>query len=146
MKFLALAAVLALSLTGCGTVRALVGPDPALVAAEPTLKRGLGTDTAHFPEHKDENEKAGAALGDYTNPPPSPVPGILATILGILASPTGLTGIVAAGSAVAAVFANRKANVVAGTVNQHAELIDSVTPEAADFAAKVKTKAKPPVG
>lgn len=141
MRFLALVAVLAL--TGCGTIRSLVGPDPALVAAKPVLNRGLATDTAVNPEHKPENDKAGAALGDATDPAPSPIPGILTVLIAALGGPAGVGTLAVAGAAGVTAYLNRKKVIaVESAVDQHATLIDSVTPESADFAAKAKTKAK----
>jgi len=140
-----LLAVLALlALTSCALARSVVGPDPALVEVAPTLRRGLATDTQVNPGHEAENKRAGEVVGDVTAPPaPTPAPGWLQLLLAAVLTPTG-AGIATAGSALVLSYLNRKSiGTVTKAVDQHADVIDAVAPESAEWAARVKPPAKP---
>lgn len=134
MKTLLLAAVLLAP--GCGTIRALVGPDPALVAVAPTINRALDSDSAARPENKPQNDRAKGVLENNVNPPPLDGSGWLALLASLL-TPTNIGIASALGTGVVAVLKGRKTEKV---VDQHADLIDSVTPEEAEFAAKTKKR------
>lgn len=73
---LVVALLAALALTGCGALRAVVGPDPALVAAQPTIEAALGRDSAANPEQKPANDAASDALDGAVNPTFPPIPPI----------------------------------------------------------------------
>ncbi len=136
MRALALVAVLGLAgLTGGGTLRARAGPDPALVAVAPTIQQALANDSAAHPENAAKNNAAGQALDNNVNPPPIVTPeGISA----LFTTAPGLGAIAAVAGLIAMVLRQRtQTRVVSEAVAQHADLIDSVTPEAADFAKKV---------
>lgn len=64
------------ALTGCGALRAIVGPPPALVQAQPTIEAALGRDSAANPEQKPANDAAADALEEAVNPtfPIPPIP------------------------------------------------------------------------
>lgn len=84
-----LALLLALALTGCGTIRALAGPDPALAAAAPAINGALDRDSAAHPEFAPQNEQSKVALDGAVNPvlpvlPPIPLPGPWTPILSII--------------------------------------------------------------
>lgn len=128
--------VLVLALSGCGVLRTLVGPDPALVAAKPTIDRALGEHAANHPDLKFEDDKAREAVGGATQHGPDGL-GWFQLLLS-LATPVNVTS---GAAAVAALLAWLKGRKTAAVVDQHAELIDSVTPEKAEFAARTK-KAK----
>ncbi len=76
MRTLFLVAVLALT-AGCGTVRALAGPDPGFAAAAPGIGAALDRDSIAHPEFKAQNDAAKALLESVTKPglpPPPPNP------------------------------------------------------------------------
>jgi uncharacterized protein YceK len=135
MKRLAAVLLLALALTGCGTVRALAGPDPALVAVAPTIQQALANDSAAHPENKPKNDAAGTALDNNVNPPPIiPPEGISA----LFTTAPGLGAITAVAGLIALVLRQRQqTKIVSEAVAQHADLIDSVTADSADDAKKV---------
>jgi len=134
----ALALVLALSLTGCGTIRALAGPDPALVIVVPTIRQALANDSAAHPENKPRNDEAGKAIDGAVNPPTVTAP---EAVMGIGAFFTSVPGLAAIGTLITAIggvlYNRRQTQVVGAAVAQHAELIDSVTADSADDAKKV---------
>lgn len=86
-----------LALTGCGTIRALAGPNPGLVEAKPTIDKALDERSAAKPETKPENDKAKAAIADSTTPglpeppkdPTSPTDWLLWGLASITAAFTG---------------------------------------------------------
>lgn len=158
--------VVSFALCGCGSLGLGAPPDPALVAADQTIVQALDADTLAHPEHAAKNETAKKALSGAVDPksvPPAPAagdPAWYAQVLAILAAaqaagagsgtPVGLT--VAAGAGVAAfLITNGKSlyrlikgqpsagelKATTAAVDQHAKLIDSVTTDAADSAAKV---------
>jgi len=136
MRALALVAVLAL--TGCGTIRALAGPDPALVAVAPTIHGALAGDSVAHPENKPKNDAAWTALDNNVNPPPIIPEGAATGIAALFTTAPGLGAITAVAGVLALVLRQRQqTKVVSEAVAQHADLIDSVTAEAADFAKKV---------
>jgi hypothetical protein len=142
MKRLALVVVLAL--TGCGTVRALAGPDPALAAAAPDIRQALANDATLHPENKNKDADADAALANAVDSKRGPAAADALTGLGqLFGTAPGLAavgGLLTAAGGLWHTLANRKKlDVVAGTVDQHAGLIDSVTPDTAADAAKTKS-------
>jgi len=139
MRALALVAVLALAgLTGCGTVRALAGPDPALVAVAPTIQQALVNDSAAHPENKPKNDAAGQALESNVNPPTVDAPSVFSEVGALFTTVPGLAAVGGVLTAIGVLLDSRKRSRAVGVaVAQHAELIDSVTPESADFAKKV---------
>jgi hypothetical protein len=132
-----------LPLTGCALLAP--GPDPSLVASKPAIVVALHNDTLMHPDHKAANEAAEKVLADKTKEPvmaPS-APEIADTITGIGGLLTTVPGLTAVGAVIAGVggilhsiLTSKKVMAVAGAVDQHAALIDSVTPEAADSASK----------
>lgn len=78
MKKLLLVVAL-IGLTGCGMVRALVGPTPELAAAAPHIEAALDRDSAANPEQQPQNERSKEALDGEVHPvfpPLPPIPGL----------------------------------------------------------------------
>jgi len=133
----------ALALTGCSSL-GLGAPDPIVYVA-PTIDGALDRDSALHPENKPANDKARAVVDEKAQAPKMSPPAAADAISGIGALLTTIPGLTAVGAVVTGVGAvlhsiltRKQVGAVAGAVDQHAALIDSVTPEAADFAATAK--------
>lgn len=149
-KLLVLLAVVALA--GCGTVSGIFGgkPDPRMAENYRDMMHFAKNDTDPTEaERKAEALRRAKELADEQSAkssgstPPIDAPEVLTGIGALFGTIPGLTAIggilTAAGAAWAAISGNRRS---AAAIDQHAALIDGVTPESADFAAKIG--AKPP--
>lgn len=163
VKSLMLILIVALATAGCGTIGALFHspPDARFAAnkADMDFFVGKDPDPVDKPRGDKAKERAGGLEHDYAPPEvtgpngsPAPLdgPGLLTSVGGLLTSIPGLTAVggflTAIGGLWLTIKNGQKTKVVASAVgqvatavDQHAALIDSVTPEAADFAAKTTT-------